>query len=128
MARRRGPAPNKRRPKGAAKGRPKQRRPAPSAAKAAKPKKKKRRFKLSLKSKTISKDSGEYTDSIGWTSGGVDTNIGTNLTANTPPAPKEPQFIKHQCTMCGSIMQVPKPKRDRYTITCPHCEHEEKFD
>ena len=127
MARRRGPAPNKRRPKGAAKGRPKKRRPAPGAVKAAKPKKKKRRFKLSLKSKTISKESGGYTDSVGWTSGSVDTNFGTNLTEDNTPKPKESQFIKHQCTLCGSIMQVPKPKRDRYTITCPHCEHEEKF-
>ena len=124
MARRRGPAPNKRRPKGGRKGKPKQRRPAPATAK---PKKKKRRFKLSLKSKVISKDSGGYQDKVGWTSGGVDTNFGTNLTEDTTPKPKEPQFIKHQCTLCGSVMQVPKPKRDRYTITCPHCEHEEKF-
>ncbi len=124
MARRRGPAPTKRRPKGAAKGRPKQRRPAPGVAK---PKKKKRRFKLSLKSKVISKDSGEYKDTVGWTSGSVDTNFGTNLTQDTTPKPKESQFIKHQCTLCGSIMQVPKPKRERYTIACPHCEHVENF-
>ena len=124
MARRRRPAPTKRRPKGAAKGRPKQRRPAPGVAK---PKKKKRRFKLSLKSKVISKDSGEYKDTVGWTSGSVDTNFGTNLTQDTTPKPKESQFIKHQCTLCGSIMQVPKPKRERYTIACPHCEHVENF-
>ena len=124
MARRRGPAPNKKRPKGAGRGRPKQRKPAP---KAVKPKKKKRRFKLSLKSKVISKESGDYKDTVGWTSGSVDTNFGTNLTADPTPKPKESQFIKHQCTLCGAIMQVPKPKREKYTIFCPHCEHVDNF-
>ena len=41
---------------------------------------------------------------------------------------KQPEKIKHQCTMCGSMMMVKKPKKHRYTITCPNCEHEEQFN
>ena len=82
--------------------------------------KKKRKIRLSLKSSKIKK-TDSYTDSLGWS-----TDLGRTL--NEPDKPKEPDTIKHQCEMCGSIMVVPKPKKSRYTITCPHCENEEQFN
>ena len=58
----------------------------------------------------------------GWTS-----NTHTSILDQKETIQKEPDFIKHQCNLCGTVMQVPKAKRATYTIICPHCEHEEKF-
>ena len=84
-------------------------------------KKRKRKMRLKLKSSKISK-SDTYTDSVGWS-----TDVGRTLGA-VEEQKKQPEKIKHQCTMCGSMMMVKKPKKHRYTITCPNCEHEEQFN
>ena len=81
---------------------------------------KKRKIRHSLKSSKMKK-TDSYTDQVGWS-----TDVGTTL--NEPVKPKGPDTIKHQCEMCGTIMKVPKPKKARYTITCPHCEHQESFE
>jgi predicted RNA-binding Zn-ribbon protein involved in translation (DUF1610 family) len=82
-------------------------------------KKRKRKMRLKLKSSKISK-TDSYSDSMGWS-----TNVGRTLGDKTDTKVEK---IKHQCSMCGSIMSVKKPKKHRYTITCPHCEHEEQFN
>ena len=82
--------------------------------------KKKRKFRLSLKSSKMKK-TDSYTDQVGWS-----TDVGRTL--GEKPKPKEPETIKHQCTLCGVIMKVPKPKKARYTISCPHCGHEDSFN
>ena len=64
--------------------------------------KKKRKIRLSLRSSKIKKKDS-YSDSLGWS-----TDVGRTLT--DPEKPKQPDTIKHQCKMCGSIMKVPKPK------------------
>jgi len=95
------------------------------AAKAPPPgkrKKRKRKMRLKLKSSKISK-TDSYSDSRGWS-----TDVGKTLGDETENKPKQAEKIKHQCTMCGSIMSVKKPNKHRYTITCPHCEHEEQFN
>lgn len=76
---------------------------------------KRKKFRLSLKSSKLKK-TDSYSDSVGWSK-----DVGRTVEA--APVQKGPEIIKHQCEMCGSIMKVPKPKKDRYTITCPHCEH-----
>lgn len=83
-------------------------------------KKKKRKIRLSLKSSKMKK-TDSYTDQLGWS-----TDVGRTLEEKAKP--KAPDTIKHQCQMCGTIMKVPKPKKSRYTITCPHCEHQEFFE
>lgn len=83
-------------------------------------KKKKRKLRLSLKSSKMKK-TDSYTDQLGWS-----TDVGRTLEEKAKP--KGPDTIKHQCQMCGTIMKVPKPKKARYTITCPHCEHQEFFE
>ena len=92
------------------------------AAKAPAPGKKRRRKKklrLSLKSSKLKK-ADSYSDSVGWS-----TDVGTTI--GEPEKPKEPDTMRHQCEMCGSIMKVKKPKKTKYTITCPHCENEKSF-
>ena len=86
------------------------------------PKKKKRRrlrIKLGLRESEISDDGDRYQDEVGWTS------AGTVLDDLEDTRPKEPEIITHQCSMCGSILQIPKPKRDRYKVQCayPECGH-----
>ena len=74
------------------------------------------------KSSTISESNEGYNESAGWTS-----NTNTSILNQKETTKKEPDFIKHQCGLCGTVMQVPKAKRATYSIICPHCEHEEKF-
>ena len=81
---------------------------------------KKRKIRLSLKSSKIKK-SDSYTDQIGWS-----TQAGRTL--EEAPKSKEPETIRHQCSLCGAIMKVPKPKKARYTITCPTCDHQDAFN
>ena len=85
-------------------------------------KRRRKKLRLTLKSRKI-KDADTYTDQLGW-----ETTSRTLDDPNAHKAINEPQFIKHQCSLCGSIMQVPKPKRSRYQITCPNCEHEDTFE
>ena len=86
--------------------------PAPAGGK----KRRRRKLKLTLKSRGIKKEGG-YKDSVGWSKAGSDdpANLG----------PTEPQVIRHQCTMCGAMNQIPKPKRQRYKVECanPDCGH-----
>ena len=95
--------PPKGRPKGLPKARPKRR----------------RRLRLRMKSKTIAEEEDSYTDRIGW-----NASIGTVLEDNEEIV-EEPKTITHQCSMCGSMMTIPKPKRERYRIVCsyPQCGH-----
>ncbi len=100
--------------------------PPPQPQKQKKVKKKKFRFKkkikLSLKSSKISDIDEGYNTSAGWTSSSNTSVMNVEEKVN-----KEPEFTKHQCGLCGTVMQVPKAKRARYSIICPHCEHEETF-
>ena len=84
-----------------------------------KPKRRRRRLKLRMKSKEISTEEDNYTDTIGW-----NTAMGTVLEEEIETV-EEPKIITHQCSMCGSIMTIPKPKRERYRIVCsyPMCGH-----
>lgn len=67
------------------------------------------------------KKTDSYSDQVGWS-----TDVGRTLGEEVKP--KGPDTIKHQCEMCGTIMKVKKPKKAKYTITCPHCEHEQSFN
>ena len=94
------------------KGKPKGKRPA-------KKKKRRLRIKLGLKQSEISSEEEAYTDQIGWT---VDH---TTLQELESEQDKGPEIVTHQCSMCGSMMQIPKPKRERYKVVCayPECGH-----
>ena len=85
-------------------------------------KRRRKKLRLTLKSRKI-QQTDSYTDQLGWETSGRALED-----PNANKAPTEPQFIRHQCSLCGSIMQVPKPKRSRYKITCPNCEHEDTFE
>ena len=102
-------APPTKKPKGKPKSRPAQK----------KKKRRRLRIKLGLRESEISDESGRYKDEVGWTS------AGTILDDLEDTRPKEPEVITHQCSMCGSILQIPKPKRDRYKVQCayPECGH-----
>ena len=73
-----------------------------------KPKKKKRKMRLSLKQKKMKKVD-TYTDSLG--------------TLTDTPEKKGPETLTVQCTMCGSMLKIPKPKKAKYTVSCayPEC-------
>jgi len=83
-------------------------------------KKRKKKMRLTLKSRSL-KQTDQYSDSVGW------SVSGRVLEDPSAGAMEEPSKIKHQCTLCGSVMMVDKPKRAKYTITCPHCEHVDDF-
>jgi len=79
-------------------------------------KRKRRKMRLTLKSRSLKKDQG-YTDRVGW------SQVASDSPKDTGPV--EPQVIRHQCTMCGAMNQIPKPKRSRYKVECanPDCGH-----
>jgi hypothetical protein len=111
------PAPPRKGKRPAPKGRPqkpsgKRRRKKPPA------KKKGRRIKikLGLRAKKIDEEEDTYTDQIGWT---ATDNI---LDAYEEEESKEPEIISHQCSMCGSIMQIPRPSLERYKVICAYSE------
>ena len=83
-----------------------------------KTKRRKKKMRLTLKSRTM-KEEDTYTDSVGWST--------TGRVLEDAVAAPESDKIKHQCRLCGSIMMVAKPKRAKYTITCPNCEHKDDF-
>lgn len=88
----------------------------PPKKRAAGGKKRKRKVKLTLKSRTI-KDEGGYSDRVGWSS--LETS---GRVLDDAPKDAVPDIWKHQCSSCGSMLQIPRPKRDRYKVVCPHCE------
>ncbi len=120
-------------PKPAPKGRPKgKRRPAPKKGKPGQPpigsKKGGRiKIKLGLRAKKISNQTDEYTDQIGWTTSGSETVL-SDLKDIEEIAKKEPETLTHHCSMCGSRMEIPRPKRERYKVICAHpeCGHEDR--
>ncbi len=88
-----------------------------------KPRKKKRRMRLSLRQNKIKKID-DYTDSLGWSQ----STAGRVL--EDAPKPTEPETLTIQCEMCGCRLKIPKPKKQRYTVSCsyPECGHVMKFD
>ena len=105
------------------KAKPKKKRGKRSKKKAA-PKKKGRRIriKLGLKQRYLSAEEDTYEDQIGWT---ATQEVLEPL--DGPQEEKKPEAIEHQCSMCGSVMQIPQPKRDRYKVICAYseCGHED---
>ena len=93
-------------------------------SKKAAPKKKGRRIriKLGLKQRWLSAEEDTYEDQIGWT---ATQEVLEPL--DGPQEEKKPEVIEHQCSMCGSVMQIPQPKRDRYKVICAYseCGHED---
>ena len=79
-------------------------------------KRKRRKMRLTLKSRGLKKDQG-YADKVGWSQVSND--------APKDSTPVGPQTIRHQCTFCGAVLQIPKPKRSRYKVECAHpdCDH-----
>ena len=136
------PPPNSQQPKPSPKGRPEgkrrpapkkgKRRPAPKKGKPGQPpigRKKGGRIKikLGLRAKKLSDQTDEYTDQIGWTTSGSETVL-SDLNSIEEVTKKEPETLTHHCTMCGSRMEIPRPKRDRYKVICAHpeCGHEDR--
>jgi len=117
------PAPKKRPAPPKKKGRKGKKGPSPS--KKGQPQKKKGRrikIKLRLKQTSITEDDDSYQDQVGWT---VTHDEMEDFAEE--PVNKEPEIVDHQCTMCGSMMRIPRPKRDRYTVICayPECGHKD---
>jgi hypothetical protein len=102
---------------------PKKKKTAPPKGKPAPKKKKRRRIKintkLGLRQKKITDQEDTYTDQIGWTA------MGESFEDYEDPTPTEPEIVTHQCSMCGSTMKIPRPKRERYKVICayPECGH-----
>ena len=132
------PQPNqkpKRQPKKRPKGRPKgkKRKPNPRKGRPGTPpitKKKGRRIKikLGLRAKKLSEDTDSYSDQIGWTTSSSETIL-SEFEEVEETINKEPETITHHCTMCGSRMEIPRPKRERYKVICAHpeCGHEDQI-
>ena len=117
--------PPKAKPKKAApppKAKPKKKRGKRSKKAAPKKKGRRIRIKLGLKQRYLSEDEDTYEDQIGWT---ATQEVLEPL--DGPQEEKKPEAIEHQCSMCGSVMQIPRPKRDRYKVICAYseCGHED---
>jgi len=80
------------------------------------------KIKLGLKQKFLSSDEDTYEDQVGWT---VSQAVLEPL--EDVEEIQKPEVVNHQCSMCGSIMQIPRPKRDRYKVICAYseCGHED---
>ena len=104
--------------RGAKKARPKKKGPSP--------KKKGRRIKikLGLRQSRLSQEEDTYQDEVGWTISQEVLEPLEDIEDN-----QEPEAVNHQCSMCGSIMQIPQPKRERYKVLCayPECGHEDSI-
>ncbi len=72
-------------------------------------------MRLSLKQKKLSVKADTYTDNLGWS-----TDVGRTL--GDAPTQAAPETLKVQCTQCGSMLKIPKPKKSRYTVTCAFAE------
>ena len=92
--------------------------PKPKGKPTKKKKKKGRRIniKLNLRQKKITDEDDSYSDQIGWTS------MAEDFEDYEDPTPQEPEIVTHQCTMCGAMMRIPRPKRERYKVICAHPE------
>ena len=112
--------PPKRRRKRSKKGAPLGRGKKPGSA----PKKKGRRIKikLGLRQNRLTEEEDTYHDQVGWT---VSQEVLEPLDAVEEK--HKPEVVNHQCSMCGSIMQIPQPKRERYKVICAYseCGHED---
>ncbi len=84
-------------------------------------KRRKRKMKLTLRSRGIKKKD-EYRDNLGWTTKG---------TSQAAEAGTEslPDIVMHQCSLCGAMNKIPRPKQDRYKVICAQeeCGHEDKI-
>ena len=80
------------------------------------------RIKLGLRQNRLSQDEDTYHDQVGWTVSQEVLEPLEDIEDN-----QEPEAVSHQCSMCGSIMQIPQPKRERYKVICayPECGHED---
>jgi len=81
-----------------------------------KKKRRRRKMKLTLRSRGLKKNSDSYSDKVGWSQVKDETQTSEKIESAT---------IRHQCSMCGSINEVPRPKRQRYSVQCayPDCGH-----
>ena len=104
------------------KAKPKKKRGKRSKKGAPKKKGRRIRIKLGLKQRYLSEEEDTYEDQIGWT---ATQEVLEPL--DGPQEEKKPEVIEHQCSMCGSVMQIPQPKRDRYKVICAYseCGHED---
>jgi len=87
-----------------------------AAGSGGKKKRRRRKMKLTLKSRGLKKSGDGYSEKVGW----------SQVEGDAPKSEKiESSTIRHQCTMCGSINEVPRPKRQRYSVECayPDCGH-----
>jgi len=93
----------------------------PLKKKAGGKKRRRRKMKLTLRSKGI-KGKSNYQDKVGW------STDDTGQVLHDEDKSSEPQEIEHQCSMCGSMMRIPRPTRDRYKVVCAHpeCGHEDE--
>ena len=80
------------------------------------------KIKLGLKQNRLTEQEDTYSDQVGWT---VSQEILEPLDFDEED--KKPEVVNHQCSMCGSIMQIPQPKRERYKVICAYseCGHED---
>ena len=117
------PPKTKRRPqRGAKKVRPKKGRPATKKGTLPRKRGRRIRIKLGLRQNRLSKDEDTYHDQVGWT---ISQEVLEPL--EDIEEDQEPEAVNHQCSMCGSIMQIPQPKRERYKVICAYseCGHED---
>ena len=83
--------------------------------------KRRRKIKLSLRSRSLKKEQS-HVDSIGW------SKVQEQRSEDT--GPKEPEVIQHQCSYCGAMNRIPKPKRAKYQVECanPDCGHVDSIE
>ena len=83
--------------------------------------KKRRKIKLSLRSRSVKKEQS-HLDSVGW------SKIKEQKAEDT--GPKEPEIVNHQCSFCGAMNRIPKPKRAKYQVECanPDCVHVDSIE
>ncbi len=76
----------------------------------------------------MSEETDTYTDQIGWTTSGSEIVL-SDLKDVEEMEKKEPETHTHHCSMCGSRMEIPRPKRERYKVICAHpeCGHEDQI-
>ena len=79
-------------------------------------------MKLTLRSRGIKQKKDEYRDALGW------TTTDTSQAALDARSDDLPEIVMHQCSLCGAMNKIPRPKRDRYKVICAQeeCGHEDK--
>jgi len=118
------PKPKKAPRRGPKKAPGKKARPAPKKGTLPRKRGRRIRIKLGLRQNRLSKDEDTYHDQVGWT---ISQEVLEPL--EDIEEDQEPEAANHQCSMCGSIMQIPQPKRERYKVICayPECGHEDSI-